>query len=262
MPVNQKSSFVIRNKVLLSAPKTVLDKLLPELEVVSLPLGKVLFKAGEDVDSAWFVNSGLISVIAASSTGNSIEVGAIGREGVLPIEVLSDSPVSAHRYIAQIPGEALKISRAALVELYFSNDLIFSKNSLRLFQQLHNQSSQLVLCNRFHTVQQRLCRWLLMTSDWAENDQFPVTHEFLALILGVNRSTVSLELGALKASGLISNRQRMIRITDRRKIATMSCECYWTHKRDMDAYTKSLHFPAAGGGSGAGRGRARPARSL
>jgi CRP-like cAMP-binding protein len=256
MPVDKKGSAAIRNRILLSLPKTALEKVLPELETVSLPLGKVLLKAGDQVGAALFVDSGLISIIAASSTGSSIEVGAVGKEGMIPVEILSDLQYSAHRYVVQVPGEAFRIGAPALRH-GFSNDIVFCKSSLRFLQQMHNQSAQLVLCNRFHTVQQRLCRWLLMTSDWAEDDRFPVTHEFLALILGVNRSTVSLELGGLKSSGLISYRQRLIEITNKRRIATMSCECYWTHKRDMDGYTKALHLSGAAGASSARLGKSR-----
>ncbi len=254
------SSPAIRNRMLLSLPKAVLEKILPDLEVILLPPGHVLFKAGDTVDSVLFLNSGLISIIAASSTGHSIEVGAVGREGGLPVEVLTGHQYSAHRYIVQIPGEALKIS-AATLKRHLGNDTAYCKSSLVFLQQLHNQSTQLVLCNRFHTVQQRLCRWLLMTSDWAEDDSYPVTHEFLSLMLGVNRSTVSLELGALKSSGLISYRQRLIKITDKRRIASMSCECYWTHKRDMDAYTRTLRISGVAGMGGTRIGRSRPARS-
>jgi len=222
---------------------------LPELESISLPLGDVLFKAGDSVDSALFLNSGMISLIAASSTGNSIEVGAVGKEGMLPVEVLSDLRHVAHRAIVQIPGEALKISIAS-IRYHLPNELSLLRRYINFMQALHNQSTQLVLCNRFHTVRQRLCRWLLMTSDWAEGDAFPITHEFLSLMLGVNRSTVSLELGALKSKGMISYRQRLLEIKDKRRIATMSCECYWTHKRDIDSYTKALQVSGTAGASG------------
>jgi hypothetical protein len=156
----------------------------------------------------------------------------------------------------QLPGHALKISMAALKHS-FSNDVALYTRSLNLIQQLHNQSTQLVLCNRFHTVQQRLCRWLMMTADWAESDHFPITHEFLSLMLGVNRSTVSLEMGALKSTGLISYRQRLLEIRNKRQIATMSCECYWTHKRDMDAYNKALQISGATGAPNARMGSSR-----
>jgi CRP-like cAMP-binding protein len=260
MPVSENSSPAICNKILLSLTRTSLEKVLPEFEVISLPLGTELFKAGDTVDSAFFVNSGLTSIIAVNSIGNSIEVGAVGKEGILPIEALSNLQHSAHRVVVQLPGSAFRISTAALNH-NFSDDMAFCKKSLVFLQQLNNQATQLVLCNRFHTVKQRLCRWLLMTSDWAEEDQFPLTHEFLSLMLGVNRSTVSLELGALKSGGLISYRQRLIKMTDKRRIAAMSCECYWTHKRDMDAYTKALLVPEGSGkGSGTSHNRSGGSR--
>jgi CRP-like cAMP-binding protein len=248
MPGIKKSSFKIQNNVLLSLPKTALDKLLPELESISLPLGHVVFKAGDRIDSALFLNSGMVSLVAASSTGNSIEVGAVGKEGMVPVEVLSDLQHVAHRAVVQVPGEALKISIARL-EHHLPNEVSLLKRYLNFMQVLHSQSTQLVLCNRFHTVQQRLCRWLLMTSDWAESDHFPITHEFLSLMLGMNRSTVTLELGALKSKGIISYRQRLLEVKDRRQIASMSCECYWTHKRDMDSYTKALQVSGTAGPS-------------
>jgi len=254
MRSNKMSGIVIHNKMLLSLPKNSLNKLLEEFKAIHLPLGEDLFKPGDKVDSAIFVNSGLVSLIAASSTGRSIAVASVGKEGMLPVEVLSGLQCSAYTYVVRIPGEALKISTAAFKDLR-SSDSAFREGSLKFFQQLHSQSAQLILCNRFHSVQQRLCRWILMSSDWAEDDQFPMTHEFLSLMLGVNRSTVSLELGALKADGMISYRQRLLRITDKRRIASISCECYWSHKRDMDAYTKALAASGTSGASGTRPGR-------
>ncbi len=242
MPDSRTSDAAIGNKILLSLPREMLEKMIPDFEMVQLPLNEVLYESGERAESILFLNTGLASLIACSSNGSCIEVGAVGNEGLLPIEALSESPVISHRGIVQLPGNALKINIDALKH-HFPKDGIIVERSLMLMKQMHNQATQLVLCSRFHTVEQRLCRWLLMTSDWAQNDHFPITHEFLSFMLGVNRATVTTAMGVLKAAGVIAYRQRLLDILDRRRIASISCECYWTHRRDMEHYIASLHIP-------------------
>jgi CRP-like cAMP-binding protein len=212
-----------------------LKKLSPDLEVIPLPMNRVLFESGERVDWAYFLNSGMASLIAVNSNGNSIEVAAVGNEGMVPVCVLTGPQYISYRCVMQISGSGLKISMKSLRDQFRG---ILGEQLLGFMQMLHNQSCQLVLCNRFHTIEQRLCRWLLITADRAGDNHFPITHEFVSYMLGANRSNVTVALGALKAAGFISYRKGMLSILDRARIESIACECYRSYRREIESYVK------------------------
>ena len=232
----QKGSLPqIENRILLALPKAVLKKLSPDLEVITLPMNRVLFEAGERVDWAYFLNSGMASLIAVNSNGSSIEVAAVGNEGMVPVCVLTGPQYVSYRCIMQLSGSGLKISINSLRGQFRG---MLGEQLLGFMQMLHNQSCQLVLCNRFHTIEQRLCRWLLITADRAGDNHFPITHEFISCMLGANRSNVTVALGALKTAGFISYRKGTLSILDRARIESLACECYRNYRREIESYVK------------------------
>ncbi len=226
-PPKSKTSKA-ENRILLMLPASERKQLASESEVVSLALNEVLFEAGDCVDHAYFLNSGMVSLIAVGEDGNSIEVGVIGDEGMLPFQIESKPQEMPYRCIVQVPGSALKIGMESLREQLRT---ALNERSLPFVKMLHNQSCQSTLCNRFHTMEQRLCRWLLISGDHAGKDQFPSTHKHLSYMLGANRSNVTVALGKLKSQGLISYRQGTVTILDRRRMAIMACVCYTTYKK-------------------------------
>jgi CRP-like cAMP-binding protein len=234
-----KKRFIppIENKFLLSLPKREQEKLLPDLELIELPLNKTLFEAGEIVKNAYLINTGMVSLIAESLEGGSVEVGVIGNEGILSMQLVMGTERMAYRAMVQIPGQALKISQIALKRHAWEHG-IFCNQLLRYWQVLHNQITQSVVCSRFHTFEQRLCRWLLMTADRVNRNDFPVTHEFLSLMLGANRATVTVAFGSFKEAGLISHRRGLITILDRKRVEDVACECYRANKRELDNLSK------------------------
>ena len=233
MPSKAKDLLRIENHILLSLPKLEYEELLPDLEWIELPLNKILYEAGELIHCAYFINTGMASLIAANSEGGSVEIGVIGNEGILEMQVIMGAKRASYRSIVQIPGQALKISRDALTH-HFHTQRVLHDQLLRFYQVLHNQISQSVVCNRFHTFEQRLCRWLLVTAEHADKNDFPFTHEFVSLMLGANRATVTETFGNLKKAGLILQRRGLIQILDRRRMETAACECYRANKRDLE----------------------------
>jgi len=225
----------IENRILLALPKAALKKLSSDLEAIPLPMNKVLFEAGEQVDWAYFLNSGMASLIAVNSDGRSIEVAAVGNEGMVPVCVLTGPQYISYRCVMQISGSGLKIRMKSLRDQFRGT---LGEQLLGFMQMLHNQSCQLVVCNRFHAIEQRLCRWLLITADRARDNHFPITHEFVSYMLGANRANVTVALGALKAAGFISYRKGTLSILDRARIESIACECYRGYRREIENYVK------------------------
>jgi CRP-like cAMP-binding protein len=223
----------IENRILLSLPKLELEKLLPDLKSIPLPLNKIVYQAGEQINSLYFINSGMASLMAANSEGGSVEIGVIGKEGILGMQVIMGATKAPYRSIVQIPSQALKITWDALKRHLSSSKALYGQ-LMRFYGVLHNQISQSVVCNRFHTSEQRLCRWLLTTARHMGRDEFPCTHESVSLMLGANRATVTAAFGSLKDSGSISQSRGLVRILDRKRMETAVCECYRANMRDLE----------------------------
>lgn len=228
-----RNGLQVENRILLALPKPEFEKVSSDFEAVPLEPNQALFEVGQPVRHAYFLNSGLASFIAVSTDGSGIEVAAIGNEGMIPLQISTRPQEMIYRCIVQLPGTALKIS---IVSLRKSLRAALSEPSVRLLQMMHNRSSQLILCNRFHTIEQRLCRWLLLTADNAKTNSFPVTHEFLSYVLGANRSTITIAMGILKKAKLIAYRSRMVTILDRKRTEEMACECYRVYR------TQTAHY--------------------
>jgi len=199
----------------------------PHLEVVDLPRGKVLYEIGETIRHTYFPHDAVVSLVTVLRSGGSVEMAVFGREGAFGFISAFITRQSFGRYITQVPGTA---SRVALDRL---NDAIANRPKLRnvLFrftEALLAQTLQTVACNAVHSVEARCCRAILCTRDRTDNDDIPLTHEALAEMLGVQRSTVSSVTSALQKAGLISQGRGTIRITDRSGLEETACECYHT----------------------------------
>jgi len=230
----------IRNKLLLSLPSGELKKVLPKLEFVRLTLHQILYEAGQTIKSCYFLNEGMISVLAVQSDGKSVEVGLIGNEGFVGLPLLVGYRTSATRLIVQGDGSAYRCSAESLKE--------FIKQCPELGEQLHRfgqrlamQTTQIAACNRLHEVEERLARWILMTDDRIPSKSLPLTQEFLAQMLGTRRSSVTVSEGILQKAGLISHTRGTVTILNRQKLEEAACDCYGIVQRqlrDWEAETK------------------------
>jgi CRP-like cAMP-binding protein len=165
--------------------------------------------------------------------GLAVEVGTIGNEGMVGTPVLLGADLSPTRAFAQVPGEALRM-RTVLFKEEMQNGGPLPDLVRRYTQAMVNQISQSVACNHLHSVGQRMCRWLLMTHDWVGADEFPLTHEFLAQMLGVRRPSVSVVAGILQKAGLIRYHRGRITVLDRKGLEAASCECYEVVRKESD----------------------------
>jgi CRP-like cAMP-binding protein len=214
-----------RNLILAQLPDAEYETLAKFLVPVDLPLEMRLSEPNEPIEYIYFLNSGLISTDALTEKGESVEVGVIGREGFSGLPALLDQPQMSHSVIMQGVGEGLRIRSSILRDQFVKGGMLQRMVHTFAYLQLV-QVSQSVLCNRMHEVDARLARWLLTSADRMESESLNLTQEFLAQMLGVQRSTVTVAAGDLQRAGMIGYSRGRIHIVDRAKLARTACECY------------------------------------
>jgi CRP-like cAMP-binding protein len=215
----------VKNSVLLAIPDDEFSLLRPHLEPVELPTHRILHEAGERIQFAYFLNDGLASLVVLTRDGRSVEIAIVGREGVVGTPLAVGLHRGPYRAIMQIPGSGLRIKSAVLEEsLQEAPESRLVLNRYVLIQGL--QVAQIAACNRLHEIEQRLARWLLMCQDRMDSQMLPVTHDFLAQMLGTGRPSVSLASGMLQRAGMIENLRGTVKILDRKNLEEAACECY------------------------------------
>ena len=233
MAANRKALGRHANRLLdLLRPKDY-AQLRPHLQRIPLEYRQSLYRAGKPIAFVYFIETGVGSLVNTMANGDSAEVGTIGNEGLvgLPL-VLGDDRAPTSVYI-QVPGAGLRM-KATLFEKELARSASMRTVMLHYAHAFLNQVAQSVACNRFHPIQQRCCRWLLMTHDRMQSDEFLLTQEFLAMMLGVQRTGVSAAAGALQRAGLIRYKRGNVTIIDRRGLEQRSCECYGVSKKEFD----------------------------
>jgi CRP-like cAMP-binding protein len=213
------------NRLLDRLPPEEYQRLLPHLKLVPLEFKQVLYEAQSPINYAYFPNRGVVSALTVMKDGRAIEVATIGDEGMVGLPLLIGAKTTTNRLIVQVPGAALRMAEEVLREEVGRDSAL--RRLLILYHTVFlAEVSQAVACNGLHSVHQRCCRWLLMTQDRAHSDAFPMTHEFLAEMLGVRRSTVSEVLEPFQEKGLIRYSRGKFTILDRGRLMAGTCECY------------------------------------
>jgi CRP-like cAMP-binding protein len=221
------------NHILSSLPPEDYGRLVPHLEPVELPLGKVIQEAGEKITHVYFPERAMISLVSHTPDGDSVEVGIVGFEGMVSISAILGVDKSPHEMLVQIPDAAMRLPVGALLDEFKRTGTLHDK-LLRYTQGLLLQTSQVAVCNAKHPVSERLARWLLMSQDRCACDDLPFTHEFLSLMLGVRRAGVTEAAIILQAEECISYKRGRIRITDRQGLEDHTCDCYEVIKAEFD----------------------------
>ncbi len=223
------------NRLLATLPKNEYKRLLPRLKTVSLVLGEELYEPGDAIKYVYFPNDSIISLISQLSETSGLEVGMVGNEGMAGLSAFMGVNFSSTRALVQGSGTAMRMSSVAVRT---EANRLGSLHRLlhRYSHSLLTQVSQSSACNRFHFVDARLARWLLMTNDRLGAKEFPLTQEFLSNMLGVRREGVSKAAGALQAGKLIHYSRGVITILNRRGLEAKSCHCYAIIKAETDAY--------------------------
>jgi CRP-like cAMP-binding protein len=236
----------IENSLLAALPHAEYERLLADFETVVLRFGDVLYEPGDTIDHVYFPNVSLVSLLTLVDGHLALEVGLIGRDGMVGVPLILGHKTSPVRALVQGGGTALRISAAKFLR-HFRLSPALQKELYRYTFALMAQISQTAACNRFHVVEQRLARWLLMTHDRVKSSEFRMTHEFLGHMLGVRRVGVTRAARALQLQGLIRYTRGDIVITDRKGLEAAACPCYEI-VRDMHDAPK---VPKATGATGA-----------
>lgn len=222
------------NRLLAALPDESYERLFPSLESVELAHGQVVWKPGEPIMSVYFPRTCVLSALVVLDDDAPVEAATIGREGMLGVPVVLGAPTSHLKVPAQVPGEAARIDARRLAEALEEENGMRAL-FLRYAQALQEQTAQSVACNRRHSLEERCARWLLMTLDRVASDHFQLTHDYLAQMLGVRRSGVTVAAGMLQQAGLIRYARGVVHVLDRERLEEASCECFAIVRARYDA---------------------------
>lgn len=223
----------VENRLLACLPVEELERLSPHLQRVTLSHGQHVIVPDEPIKDIYFPLNCLLSLVTILEDGSTVESGTIGREGMSGVPVLLDAKTTTMPTFTQVPGDALKVRAGIIKEMYDEGGAL-NKLLNRYIHTVIVTGSQSTACNARHNVEERFCRWLLMSSDGVGSDAVNLTQEFLATMLGVRRPGVSQAAGVLQEAGLITYSRGTIQILDREGLERTSCECYRMTKEEYD----------------------------
>lgn len=238
--MNQEAGGAARlgeNRILTALPSSEREELFGLVRNITLPVKTVLFEPGAAVDALYFPIDGVISLVTPLHDGAIVEVATIGNEGIVGVPVVPLGALAV-RAISQVAGHSLRIETSEFLSL-FNRSSAFQSLVERYTQALFGQISQAAACNRLHSSEERLSRWLLMSHDRVGADEFMITQEFLGQMLGARRSTVSVSAGILQRAGLIRYVRGHVTIVDRAGLEAVSCECYAVIRHELDSVVSS-----------------------
>lgn len=222
-----------RNHLLAALPAEDWARLAPALELIGLPSNLTLFAPGEPIGSVYFVESGVVSMMTLLGDGSYVEIGTVGRDGMVGLPLLLEADASPSEARVQMPGAALRLGAAPFRQAVERSSGL-RHLLLRYALAYNGMVGQAAACNARHPVDQRLARWLLLAHDRADGADVPLTHEFLSMMLGVRRAGVTVAAGILRDRGLIRYNRGHIAVLDRRGLEASSCECYQACRNEFE----------------------------
>jgi CRP-like cAMP-binding protein len=222
-----------QNRLLSALPQDEYERLRPNLQPVSFSLGEVVYEFGGQLDYVFFPTTSIVSLLYTMENGSSAEMGLTGNDGVVGIALFMGGGTMPNRAVVQSAGSAFKM-KAKVLQTEFAEGGTFQRLLLRYTQALITQISQTAVCNRLHSVEQQLCRWLLLSHDRLNTNELVMTQELIADMLGVRREGVTVAAGRLQDDSAISYVRGHIRILNRAKLEATVCECYRVVKDEFD----------------------------
>ncbi len=222
-----------QNHLLAALPQSEFERLAPHLELVSLALGEVLYESGGRLNHVYFPTDSIVSLLYVMEDGSSAEIAVVGNEGILGISLFMGGETTPSRAVVQSEGSGYRLP-AQLLKREFNRGGPMMLLLLRYTQALITQMSQTAVCNRHHSIDQQLSRWLLMSLDRLPSDELTMTQELIANMLGVRREGVTEAAGKLRDAGIIEYSRGHIKVLDRPKLEQHVCECYAVVKKEID----------------------------
>ncbi|CAI8705278.1 Crp/Fnr family transcriptional regulator [Pseudomonas donghuensis] len=223
----------LQNRLLAALPIEIQERLIPQLELVALPLGKVVYESGDSLQYVYFPTDTIISLLYVMEDGASAEISVVGNEGLVGIAVFMGGESTPSRAIVQSAGNAYRLAGQRL-KSEFNRHGEMMQLLLRYTQALITQMAQTAVCNRHHSIDQQLCRWLLLSLDRLPSNQLILTQELIANMLGVRREGVTEAAGKLQKLGVIEYSRGHIEVLNRAKLEMLCCECYAVVKKETD----------------------------
>lgn len=229
------TSMQIKNRLLAALPVETYESLVPHFEEFSFVPGDILFQAGDKIRHVYFPGKGMISLLSVTEQGQTIELGYTSHEGMVGLPIVLGRDEMPYQAMAQADTDCLRIDSKIIVSCFRRGEL-FHDVLLRYVSALMKQISQTGVCNHFHTIEARLCRWLLVMFEHSDTTILHLTQEFLSHMLGVQRTSVGLVAGTLQSAGIIRYSRGKIELLDRNKMKAWACECYFIVKDEYDHF--------------------------
>src|SRR5215208_465199 len=233
------TQVAVGNRILAGLPREQFARLVPHLSTVHLERDEVLYITGDQIRYVYFPISGLMSLLATTETGSTVEVAMVGNEGIIGLPVILKNKMIPYEVTVQTETEAFRIKAEDLQEEFDKCEALHEL-ILRYLNVLIAEIAQSALCHRFHTVEEALGRWLLMAQDRLNTDSLKLTQEIISHALGVPRTGVTMAAGALQTAGLIRYSRGKIMIVDRRELEAKSCECYCIIQHEFHHFLEGI----------------------
>lgn len=230
-----------QNHLLAALPTAEFERLAPQLELVTLRLGETLYEPGCKLQHAYFPTTGIVSLLYILESGSSAEIAGVGNEGVLGVSIFMGGDSTPHSAVVLTAGHAYRLAGRLLKE-EFNRAALVRSLLLRYTQALTTQIFQTAACNRHHSIEQQLCRWLLLTLDRLPSNDLIMTQELVASALGVRREGITEAAGKLQHAGIIRYRRGHIAVLDRSGLESHSCECYAVVKKEIDRLLSAVRY--------------------
>lgn len=225
----------IKNRLLATLPAEIYESLFPHFEKVSFVPGDILFQSGDKIRHVYFPGNGMISLLSVTEQGQTVEIGYTSYEGMVGLPIVLGRDEMPYQAMAQAKTDCLRIE-ARIIVSYFCHGDRFHDVLLRYVSALMKQLSQTGVCNHFHSIEARLCRWLLVMFEHSDSNILYITQEFLSHMLGVQRTSVGLVAGTLQSAGIIRYSRGRIELLDSDKMKAWACECYFIVKDEYDHF--------------------------
>ncbi|MEH2284519.1 MAG: Crp/Fnr family transcriptional regulator [Nostoc sp.] len=213
------------NRLLAALSASDYERLVPHLKFVSLPTRQVIYEPGEPITHVYFPQNAVVSIVTIMEDGSTVEVGIVSNEGMVGIPVILGGNTTTTKAFVQVAGAGMQMD-ADVLRTEFNQGGAIQKLLLRYVRAIYTELTQGCACNRLHTLEERLARWLLTVSDRLKSEDFPLTQEFIAQMLGVRRSGVTVAASTLSRAGMIRYQRGQISILNRENLEATSCECY------------------------------------
>jgi CRP-like cAMP-binding protein len=228
-----KPAYFTENQILAALDKSEYGELFSQLEKVSLNLGDSIYEADARIDHVYFPETAVFSMLATMEDGRTVEVGPVGNEGLVGLRVALGATTAPDRVLVHIAGTALRLKATNLKVELKSGQKALSHNITRYTRMLLAMTARTSACNKLHSLEQQLARWLLTMNDYVGNE-LRLTHDLMALTLGVRRAGVSVAANNFRTSGVIDYRRGQIHVVDRQGLKALACECYEVIKEEYD----------------------------